>query len=78
MIIHRKTGTYIVGYIDLLGVTNKINSEEQQFAMNKLYNLYTFSIGATKACYGLWRCSTEIIFFREYGFKLPYNNYNYL
>ena len=46
---NRKTDTYIVAYIDLLGVTNKINSEEQQFAMNKLYNLYTFSTDATKA-----------------------------
>ena len=46
---NRKTDTYIVAYIDLLGVTNKINSEEQQFAMNKLYNLYTFSIDSTKA-----------------------------
>ncbi len=31
-----------------LGVTNKINSKEQQLVMNKLYNLYTFSIDVTK------------------------------
>lgn len=46
---NRITDTYIVAYIDLLGVTNKIISDEQQLAMNKLYNLYTFTIDITKA-----------------------------
>jgi len=36
----RETDNYIVAYIDLLGVTNKIKSEEQQLEMNKLYNLF--------------------------------------
>ena len=44
----RTTDTYIVAYIDLLGITNKIRAEDQQLAMNKLHNLYTFSIGITK------------------------------
>jgi len=44
----RETDNYIVAYIDLLGVTNKIKSEEQQLEMNKLYNLYTFLIKEAK------------------------------
>ena len=44
----RKTDTYIVAYIDLLGITNKIKSTDQQLAMNILHNLYTFSINVTK------------------------------
>lgn len=44
----RKTGTYIVAYIDLLGVSNKIKAADQQLAMNKLHNLYTFSVDLTK------------------------------
>lgn len=44
----RKTGTYIVAYIDLLGFSNKIKAADQQLAMNKLHNLYTFSIDLTK------------------------------
>ena len=43
-----KTDTYIVSYIDLLGVSNRINSTNQQLAMNKLHNLYTFSVNITK------------------------------
>lgn len=43
----RKTDTYMVAYIDLLGVTNKIKAADQQLAMNILHNLYTFSINAT-------------------------------
>lgn len=45
---NRKTDEYIVAYIDLLGVTNRINSKDNQLAMNKLYNLYTFSVNLTK------------------------------
>lgn len=45
---NRKTDTYIVAYIDLLGITNKIKAADQQLAMNKLHNLYTFSIDITK------------------------------
>ena len=41
----RKTGTYIVAYIDLLGFSNKIKAADQQLAMNKLHNLYTFNKG---------------------------------
>lgn len=44
----RKTGTYIVAYIDLLGVSNKIKAADQQLAMNKLHNLYTFFVDLTK------------------------------
>ena len=44
----RKTDEYIVAYIDLLGVTNKIKSEDSQLAMNKLHNLYTFSVKLTR------------------------------
>lgn len=44
----RKTDTYIVAYIDLLGVTNRIKAADQQLAMNKLHNLYTFSVDITK------------------------------
>lgn len=44
----RKTDAYIVAYIDLLGVTNKIQSKDSQLAMNKLHNLYTFSVKLTR------------------------------
>lgn len=44
----RKTDEYIVAYIDLLGVTNRIESKNNRLAMNKLYNLYTFSINLTR------------------------------
>lgn len=45
---NRKTEDYIVAYIDILGTTNMIKSKEQQFEMNRLYNLYTFSTDITK------------------------------
>lgn len=38
----RKTDTYIMAYIDLLGMTNRIKGTDRQPVMNKLYNLYTF------------------------------------
>ncbi|MDE6981475.1 MAG: hypothetical protein K2P60_08770, partial [Lachnospiraceae bacterium] len=44
----RKTDTYIVAYIDLLGVTNRIKAVDQQLAMNKLHNLYMFSVATIK------------------------------
>lgn len=44
----RTTDEYIVAYIDLLGMTNRIKTEEKQLVMNKLYNLYTFSMKLTK------------------------------
>jgi hypothetical protein len=42
----RETSQYIVAYLDLLGVTDKIGRDEgyQKIAMNKLHNLYTFSM----------------------------------
>lgn len=43
----RKTDTYIVAYIDLLGMTNRIKGTDRQL-VNKLYNLYTFSMKLTK------------------------------
>jgi hypothetical protein len=46
----RATSTYIVAYIDLLGVASRIasDSEKQKVSMNKLHNLYTFSIDLTR------------------------------
>lgn len=44
----RKTDTYIVAYIDLLGMTNRIKGTDRLHIMNKLYNLYTFSMKLTK------------------------------
>lgn len=44
----RKTDTYIVAYIDLLGMTNRIKGTDRLLVMNKLYNLYTFSMSLTK------------------------------
>lgn len=44
----RKTDTYIVAYIDLLGMTNRIKGADGRLVMNKLYNLYTFSMKLTK------------------------------
>lgn len=44
----RMTESYIVAYIDLLGVTNRIKSEDGQLEMNKLHNLYTFAADITK------------------------------
>lgn len=40
------TSQYIVAYLDLLGVTDRIKSDDgyQIIAMNKLHNLYTFTI----------------------------------
>jgi len=47
---NRKTDTYIVAYFYLLGVTSRIKSdmEKQEVSMNKLHNLYTFSVGLTR------------------------------
>ena len=44
----RKTHTYIVAYIYLLGMTNRIKRTDRQLVMNKLYNLYTFPMKLTK------------------------------
>lgn len=44
----RKTDTCIVAYIDLLGMTNRIKGTDRQLVMNKLYNLYMFSMKLTK------------------------------
>ena len=45
----RTTEKYVVAYIDLLGVTAKIkDSAQEQISMNKLHNLYTFSINLTR------------------------------
>lgn len=44
----RKTDTYIVAYIDLLGMTNRIKGADERLVMNKLYNLYSFSMKLTK------------------------------
>ena len=47
---NRKTDTYIVAYFDLLGVTSRIRSDiqKQEVSMNKLHNLYTFTINQTR------------------------------
>lgn len=47
---NRKTNSYIVAYFDLLGVTSRIKSDikKQELSMNKLHNLYTFSVDLTK------------------------------
>jgi len=47
---NRKTDTYIVAYFDLLGVASRIKAEKenQEVSMNKLYNLYTFSMDLTR------------------------------
>ena len=45
----RKTEQYIVAYLDILGVTTRIKSLEQEMlSMNKLHNLYTHSIDLTR------------------------------
>ncbi|WMJ90464.1 hypothetical protein [Anaerocolumna sp. MB42-C2] len=45
----RRSENYIVAYLDLLGIINRIKAKEQQeLAMNKLHNLYTFSMQLTK------------------------------
>ena len=45
----RETEEYIVAYLDLLGVTNRIKDYIQdELAMNKLHNLYTFSMSIMK------------------------------
>lgn len=44
----REIDEYIVAYIDLLGVTNRIKSMDNQLEMNKLHNLYTFSTNLTR------------------------------
>lgn len=45
----RKTEEYIVAYLDLLGITKRIEATgQQELAMNKLHNLYTFSMNLTK------------------------------
>lgn len=46
---NRKTDQYIVAYLDILGVTSKIKeAEDDMTSMNKLHNLYTFSINLTR------------------------------
>jgi len=46
---NRKAEIYIVAYLDLLGIKNRIKEKEQcELAMNKLHNLYTFSMDTTK------------------------------
>lgn len=44
----RKTENYIVAYIDLLGMTNRIKKEKDDLTLNILHNLYTFSEHLTK------------------------------
>ncbi|MBQ8198961.1 MAG: hypothetical protein IJZ76_06005 [Lachnospiraceae bacterium] len=44
----RKTEDYIVAYIDLLGMTNRIKKEKDDLTLNILHNLYTFSEQLTK------------------------------
>ena len=45
----RETEEYIVAYLDLLGVTNRIKDYSQdELSMNKLHNLYTFSMSIMK------------------------------
>ncbi len=45
----RMTEKYVVAYIDLLGVTAKIkDATQEKISMNKLHNLYTFSIDLTR------------------------------
>lgn len=44
----RKTEDYIVAYIDLLGMTNRIKKEKDNLTLNILHNLYTFSEDLTK------------------------------
>lgn len=46
----RETELYIVAYIDILGVTNRIKDKNKnKLQMNILHNLYKFSIESTKA-----------------------------
>lgn len=46
----RETELFIVAYIDILGVTNRIkNKDKNKLQMNILHNLYKFSIEITKA-----------------------------
>ena len=45
----RETEQYIVAYIDILGVTNRIKDKDKnELQMNILHNLYEFSIKVTK------------------------------
>ena len=45
----RETEQYIVAYIDILGVTNRIKDKDKnELQMNILHNLYEFSIKITK------------------------------
>lgn len=63
----RKTEKYIVAYLDLLGITSKIRSiEHQELAMNKLHNLYTFSMRLTE--------EIQIEEFKEIKFKIFSDN----
>ncbi len=63
----RKTEKYIVAYLDLLGITNRIHSiEYQELAMNKLHNLYTFSMRLTE--------EIQIEEFKEIKFKIFSDN----
>jgi len=58
---NRVTDEYIVAYIDILGIKNEIQQEDNKFlALNKLYNLYTFSINSTRQI--AWSESSNIIF----------------
>lgn len=43
----RTTEEYIVAYIDILGTTNLINSDDQNDALNLMHNLYSFFTSTT-------------------------------
>lgn len=46
----RTTEQYVVAYLDILGVTARIKQpDDDMFSMNKLHNLYTFSMELTQA-----------------------------
>lgn len=46
----RETSQYIVAYLDILGIAGRMKEgrDRQKLAMNKLHNLYTFSMDISK------------------------------
>ena len=45
----RTTEQYVVAYLDILGVTARIKQpDDDMLSMNKLHNLYTFSMELTQ------------------------------
>lgn len=63
----RKTSQHIVAYLDILGIASRMKGgyEQQKLAMNKLHNLYTFSMEASKQIDMVGYCDIKFKIFSD-------------